>query len=80
MLEKLSTMAAAGSLLMHLTRELSFNSTLVFAGLFIAILFVINHQYLQRLHSATSGNFDRLSKAEQTLQELQHESVTLLLK
>lgn len=73
MLENLSTVAAAGSLLVHLTRDMPLVSTLVVASAFIFSLAVLNHHYTLRLRRATSGNLDRLSKAEQTLQELHQE-------
>nr|CDS31845.1 stromal interaction molecule 1 [Hymenolepis microstoma] len=72
-----STVAAAGSLLVHLTRDMPFVSTLVVASAFIFSLAVLNHHYTLRLRYVTSGNLDRLSKAEQTLHELHQELVGL---
>lgn len=73
MLENLSTVAAAGSFLAHLTRDMPFVSALVVASAFILSLVVLNHHYTLRLRNATTGNYDRLSRAEQTLQELHQE-------
>lgn len=73
MLENLSTVAAASSLLVHLSKDMPLVSTLVVAIAFIITLIGLNHHYTQRLRSATSSNYDRLSRAEQTLQELQQE-------
>ncbi|VDM17907.1 unnamed protein product [Hydatigera taeniaeformis] len=75
--KNLSTVAAASSLLVHLSKDMPLVSTLVVAIAFIITLIGLNHHYTQRLRSATSSNYDRLSRAEQTLQELQQELLDL---
>ncbi|KAM7540478.1 hypothetical protein Aperf_G00000044486 [Anoplocephala perfoliata] len=75
--KNLSTVAAAGSLLAHLTRDMPFVSALVVASAFILSLVLLNHHYTLRLRNATTGNYDRLSRAEQTLQELHQELMGL---
>lgn len=73
MIENLSVMAAASGLLAHLAKDMPLLSTLIVTSAFILTLIGLNHHYTLRLRNATSGNYDRLSKAEQTLQELQQE-------
>ncbi|CDS35874.1 stromal interaction molecule 1 [Echinococcus multilocularis] len=75
--KNLSTVAAASSLLVHLSKDMPLFSTLVVAIAFIITLIGLNRHYTQRLRSATFGNYDRLSRAEQTLQELQQELLGL---
>ncbi|VDK38700.1 unnamed protein product [Taenia asiatica] len=75
--KNLSTVAAASSLLVHLSKDMPLISTLVVAIAFIITLIGLNHHYTQRLRSATSSNYDRLYRAEQTLQELQQELLDL---
>ncbi len=60
--------------LVSLLRDLPLVLTaLLIASVFVIAFFGLNYHFSRRLRSATSGNYDRLSRAEQTLQELQQE-------
>uniref|UniRef100_A0A5K3EWI0 SOAR domain-containing protein n=1 Tax=Mesocestoides corti TaxID=53468 RepID=A0A5K3EWI0_MESCO len=77
MLENFSSATVASSLVAHLAKDMPLLTTLALAGAFFVAFFGLNYHYSRRLRTAASGNYDRLFKAEQTLQELQHELLRL---
>uniref|UniRef100_A0A5K3EYD4 SOAR domain-containing protein n=1 Tax=Mesocestoides corti TaxID=53468 RepID=A0A5K3EYD4_MESCO len=72
-----SSATVASSLVAHLAKDMPLLTTLALAGAFFVAFFGLNYHYSRRLRTAASGNYDRLFKAEQTLQELQHELLRL---